>query len=910
MQSFAWGRRRLGKPEDIYVDISLLLELSSIVNPGGRYRKEGAMMEIRVLVVFALGFLLDSVVSTPLSPLTIGLLGDGNTGKDGGDTGGDGDGGDSPMSEWSSTIGIVTAIVGNVFISFALNIQRYAHIRIEREYERNRQRNGWKRGASRTTVPSGRLSSSNFVAVANEDEDEAANEHERAGTARAETNGRSTRSEEISRFGFHPYTDEDEGERERDNFLDDSNPDSDRLQQSFMSDRTLTPLEKSQISNERKSYLRSPYWWTGIILMTVGEAGNFLAYGFAPASIVSPLGVVALISNCLIAPFMLKETFRRRDLLGVLVSIAGAVTIVLSAKTSETKIGPGEIWGMITRWEFELYLGLTIALIFGLMWASQKYGRQSILIDLGLVGLFGEYICTCVRPHITMNLQLIILPGGYTALSTKGVASLLSFTLWHVITFPITYALVAVLVFSAVMQIRYINRALQRFDSTQVIPTQFVLFTISVILGSAVLYRDFESTTLARAEKFIGGCALTFLGVYLITSGRNRGDGSESESESDGDEEAIGLFDGERYRDSIDSQRERDQSHAAPILDGTAGPAVQAADSHPRSLLSDESDYAEDDGIHTPRAPLSSGPASSTQSISGASLLSASPTPSPKQLFTENPWATTLEGHGESAIVSGPQTPPHIYPPPTQVLLQFPSAPGLTGSHPDSNQQSSPHTPPQAARSRPKTPPTTGRQPPSSRTPNTGSRGSFSKRFAPGPLLQPFSGTLSAVIADSLLRGEGSPRSQRERALSKSKRKGKKRASIPYPTDQGLATRSNQEGTPLETEYETATSKTGADEDEVLRRGARVSPRLPGSSTTNRTSTQERIPTLSASPRQKNKDDTRTRSLSDSWSGGLGWLSGSIRGNAKNKQKSKAGPSAAGGPGEIGDGDDARPSRD
>ncbi|OJD20715.1 hypothetical protein ACJ73_07950 [Blastomyces percursus] len=842
-------------------------------------------MEIRVPVAFAFGFLLESVVSSPLSPLAIGLLGNGNAGSDGGDTRGDGDGGDNPMSEWSSTIGIVTAIVGNVFISFALNIQRYAHIRIEREYDRNRQRNGWKRSASRTTVPSGRLSSSNYGTGAREYEDEAANEQERAGTAQAETNGRSTGSEEISRLGFRPYTDEDEGERERDNFLDDGNPDADRLQQSFMSDRTLTPpLEKSQISNERKSYLRSPYWWTGIILMTVGEAGNFLAYGFAPASIVSPLGVVALISNCLIAPFMLKETFRRRDLIGVLVSIAGAVTIVLSAKTSETKIGPGEIWGMITRWEFVLYLGLTIALIFGLMWASQKYGRQSILIDLGLVGLF----------------------GGYTALSTKGVASLLSFTLWHVITFPITYALVAVLVFSAVMQIRYINRALQRFDSTQVIPTQFVLFTISVILGSAILYRDFESTSLARAGKFIGGCAFTFLGVYLITSGRNRGDVSESESESDGDEEAIGLLDGERYRDSIDWQRGREQSNAAPILDGPAGPAVQAANSHPRSLLSDESDYAEDDGMQTPRAPLSSGPASSTPSISGASLLSASPARSPKQIFTENPWATTCESHGESAIVSGPQTPTHIYPPPTQVLLQFPSAPGLTGSHPDTSQQSSPHTPSQATPSRPKTPPTTGRQPPSSRTPNTGSQRSFSKRFAPGPLLQPLSGTLSAVIADSLLRGEGSPRSQRERALSKSKRKGKKRASIPYPTDQGAAVMSNQEGAPLETEYETDTSITGADEDEVLSRGARVSPRFPGSSTTNRTSTQERIPTLSSSPLHKNKYDTRTRSLSDSWSGGLGWLSGSIRGNTKNK----AGPTATSGPSDIGDGDEARPSRD
>lgn len=72
--------------------------------------------------------------------------------------------------------------------------------------------------------------------------------------------------------------------------------------------------------------------------MFFGECGNFLAYGFAPASIVSPLGVVALVTNCVIAPLMLKEPFRARDVLGVLVSIAGAVTVVWSAEKEEVKV--------------------------------------------------------------------------------------------------------------------------------------------------------------------------------------------------------------------------------------------------------------------------------------------------------------------------------------------------------------------------------------------------------------------------------------------------------------------------------------------------------------------------------------------------------------------------------------------
>ncbi|PGH12214.1 hypothetical protein AJ79_04394 [Helicocarpus griseus UAMH5409] len=835
------------------------------------------MTGARMLVTFVSSCLFGLVFCTPLSPLTIdpfrinGDTGDG--GGDKGNNGGSGDGG--TMSEWSSTIGIVTAIIGNVFISFALNIQRYAHIRIEREYERNRQRNGFKRTVSGRTEPSGHLSSNHYGTLSHGDNGESADEQGHTNGSRAERNGgRSAGSREFSRVGFQRYTDEEDEDGE--NMADH---DHERLQQSFMSDRTLPPLEKSQTSNGRKSYLRSPYWWAGIILMTVGEAGNFLAYGFAPASIVSPLGVVALISNCIIAPFMLKETFRRRDLLGVLVSVAGAVTIVLSAKTSETKIGPGEIWGMITTWEFELYLGLTVALILALMWASEKYGRKSILIDLGLVGLF----------------------GGYTALSTKGVASLLSFTLWHVITFPITYALVAVLVFSALMQIRYINRALQRFDSTQVIPTQFVLFTISVILGSAVLYRDFESTTLERAGKFVGGCALTFLGVFFITSGRARADDSESESD---EEEAIGLLGEERYRDSVDWQSERRQSHPEQTFDGTAGPAVQTtAGSRPRSLLSDEEEDVEDDGMQTPRAPLSSGHASSVTSISGVSSLSPSRDVSPQRL-TENPWATTPEDHPKfqstesapSAIESAPQTPPQVYPPPSQVLLQFPSAPGFTESHPGTNQHSPSRSPLLATPPRMKTTPTTGRHSTSSKTLNRASRNSLSKRFAPGPLLQPLSGTLTAVVAESLRRGEGSPRQR-----TSSKVKGKKRASMRLPLAAG-------EGHALETEYESDASVNGAGEDETARRASPMSPRLPGQGNTNRTMTQEQVPTLS-SPLHVKKDHTRNRSLSDSWSGGLGWFDGSIRGSSgKKKQKNKSGASAAGG---TADGQDAHagPSR-
>ena len=247
-------------------------------------------------------------------------------------------GGGSQLQRWSSLIGIVTAIVGNILISFALNIQRYAHIRLHEERTQRKEK-------ARSAV-----------------------QYSRNGYGSTATNDNHT------------------GDQNR----QDGAEEDDTLRQSFHSaDSSSTDYSDRDQSND-SSYLKSSYWWGGIILMTIGEAGNFLAYGFAPASIVSPLGVVALISNCVIAPILLKEQFRLRDFWGVVVAVGGAVTVVLSAKQQEKKLGPHDIWGAITTTEFEVYMGVTIFLIGILMWASPRYGNSTILVDLGLVGLFGE----------------------------------------------------------------------------------------------------------------------------------------------------------------------------------------------------------------------------------------------------------------------------------------------------------------------------------------------------------------------------------------------------------------------------------------------------------------------------------------------------------------------------------------
>jgi hypothetical protein len=92
------------------------------------------------------------------------------------------------------------------------------------------------------------------------------------------------------------------------------------------------------------------------------------------------------------------------------------------------------------------------------------------------------------RPRISRNLRYSRFPkkayiGGFTVLSTKGVSSLLSMSLYLVFTFPISYLLLFVLATTAILQVKYLNNALARFSST-VHPRPSLYLQVSNFLSS------------------------------------------------------------------------------------------------------------------------------------------------------------------------------------------------------------------------------------------------------------------------------------------------------------------------------------------------------------------------------------------------------------------------------------------
>lgn len=59
-----------------------------------------------------------------------------------------------------------------------------------------------------------------------------------------------------------------------------------------------------------------------------GEAGNLIAYGYAPAAVVTPMGAIGVVANVFITSTFLKEYVSKVNVFGVLCIVIGIVIVV------------------------------------------------------------------------------------------------------------------------------------------------------------------------------------------------------------------------------------------------------------------------------------------------------------------------------------------------------------------------------------------------------------------------------------------------------------------------------------------------------------------------------------------------------------------------------------------------------
>ncbi|KAM3872659.1 NIPA-like protein 2 [Diretmus argenteus] len=259
--------------------------------------------------------------------------------------------------------------------------------------------------------------------------------------------------------------------------------------------------------------------------MGVGELGNFAAYGFAPASLIAPLGCVSVIASAVISVVFLKETLRASDIIGGTLAVAGTYLLVTFAPHTSTHITAHLVQYYAMSWHFLVYLFIEVIVFCVLLYV---YKRRKV-------------------KHIVIVMLLVALLASLTVISVKAVSGMITESLkGHLqLTYPIFYVMLIVMVASCAFQIKFLNQAMKMFDATEVVPINFVFFTASAILAGIVFYQEFEGLALLNILMFLLGCLLSFLGVFLIA--RNR----PKIKQQDRTFIAMGKIPGGRHTDKV-----------------------------------------------------------------------------------------------------------------------------------------------------------------------------------------------------------------------------------------------------------------------------------------------------------------------------------------------------------------------
>ncbi|XP_071807461.1 NIPA-like protein 2 [Asterias amurensis] len=264
----------------------------------------------------------------------------------------------------------------------------------------------------------------------------------------------------------------------------------------------LTRLENQGFHAETShAYLTSKLWWLGIFMMVVGEIGNFMAYGFGPASVVAPLGTTTVVANVYIAIVFLGEKLRSRDILGTYLIIVGAFLIVVFSSQNNTRLSAPQIHEHLLNPVFLIYLATEVIIFIAVNIVVHRYGSL----------------------HVILFILPAAILASLTVIGSKAVSGMITLTAsgQSQVGYPVFYIMIIVIVITGVAQIRYVTRAMQAFQATVVVPTFFVFFTVSAILAGIFFYGEFNGLTFVQIVMFLFGCFCSFLGVFFITQNRD-----------------------------------------------------------------------------------------------------------------------------------------------------------------------------------------------------------------------------------------------------------------------------------------------------------------------------------------------------------------------------------------------------
>ncbi|GER38698.1 hypothetical protein STAS_15215, partial [Striga asiatica] len=176
----------------------------------------------------------------------------------------------------------------------------------------------------------------------------------------------------------------------------------------------------------------------------IGEFANFVAYMYAPAVLVTPLGALSIIVSAVLAHFLLKENLGKLGILGCILCVVGSTVIVLHAPGEHSISSVEEIWELAVQPAFLLYMASIAAVVLVLvLHCEPRYGQTNIMVYIGICSVIGSLTVMSIK---AIGIAIKLTLGGYSQVA--------HFKSW-------VFAMVAVTCIAT--QLVYLNKILLHF---------------------------------------------------------------------------------------------------------------------------------------------------------------------------------------------------------------------------------------------------------------------------------------------------------------------------------------------------------------------------------------------------------------------------------------------------------------
>ncbi|KAH7521637.1 hypothetical protein FEM48_Zijuj07G0054300 [Ziziphus jujuba var. spinosa] len=235
------------------------------------------------------------------------------------------------------------------------------------------------------------------------------------------------------------------------------------------------------------SYLCEPMWWAGMLTIAC---------------------LYVLLCSAVLAHFILEEKLHIFGVLGCVLCVVGSVSIVLHAPQERTIESVKQVWSLATAPGFIVYTCLVVLLVVVLILLVPRYGTSHLVVYIGICSLMGSLTVMCVK--------------------AVGIALKLSFEGMNQFKYFQTWIFTVTLIFCCLLQINYLNKALDTFNTAVISPVYYVMFTTFTILASMIMFKDWDLQNGSQIATELCGFVTILAGTFLLHKTKDMGNSAST----------------------------------------------------------------------------------------------------------------------------------------------------------------------------------------------------------------------------------------------------------------------------------------------------------------------------------------------------------------------------------------------